>query len=132
MSSPPIPNFQPDCIQRDKKLCQNERIPTKVYDNSSLASIAAAQEIIDLINEKDGHVVLGLATGSTPTAVYKELIQAYKKGEVSFENVITFNLDEYYPILPTQNQSYHLFMNKVLFDHINIKKKKIFIYLMDQ
>ncbi|EKE38465.1 hypothetical protein ENUP19_0343G0002 [Entamoeba nuttalli] len=117
----------PQPIVRDIKLCQNEHIPTKVYKTSNEASVAAAHEIIDLIKAKNGHAVLGLATGSTPTAIYAELIRANKAGEVSFKDVITFNLDEYYPMKPEQIQSYHKFMNENLFDHIDIDKKNIHI-----
>jgi glucosamine-6-phosphate deaminase len=68
--------------------------------------------------------VLGLATGSTPTRVYAELIKLHKQG-LSFKNVITFNLDEYYPIEPTSLQSYVRFMNEHLFDSIDIPKANI-------
>ncbi len=69
--------------------------------------------------------MLGLATGSTPIGVYKELIKLYKKGELSFKNVVTFNLDEYYPIKKNDPQSYNYYMNYYLFDHIDIPKENI-------
>ena len=78
------------------------------------AAIAAAQ-----IKEKP-NTVLGLATGSTPVGMYKELIEMNKKGEISFKDVVTYNLDEYYPISPENNQSYRYFMNENLFNHIDI------------
>ncbi|ELP94884.1 glucosamine-6-phosphate isomerase, putative [Entamoeba invadens IP1] len=127
MSSPPLEVQIPQPVARDPKLCQNEHIPTKVYKTSTDASIAAAHEIIDLINQKDGKVVLGLATGSTPTEIYSELVRACKNGEVSFKNVKTFNLDEYYPMKPDQFQSYHHFMNEVLFNHIDINRENVHI-----
>ena len=69
--------------------------------------------------------MLGLATGSTPIGVYKELIKLYKKGELSCKNVVTFNLDEYYPIKKNDPQSYNYYMNYYLFDHIDIPKENI-------
>lgn len=68
--------------------------------------------------------VLGLATGSTPVALYKELIAAYEEGRVSFKQVSSFNLDEYLGLAPTHPQSYRYFMNQQLFDHIDIDKSR--------
>lgn len=68
--------------------------------------------------------VLGLATGSTPVALYKELIAAYQTGRVSFKNVSSFNLDEYLGLTGTHPQSYRYFMNQQLFDHIDIEKSQ--------
>ncbi|QUH18823.1 glucosamine-6-phosphate deaminase [Alkaliphilus sp. B6464] len=69
--------------------------------------------------------VLGLATGSTPIGMYEELIAMYKRGEIDFSNVTTFNLDEYYK-LPIENEnSYYSFMMNTLFNHINVKKENI-------
>ncbi len=69
--------------------------------------------------------VLGLATGSTPLGLYRELIAMYERGEVDFSKVTTFNLDEYYPITPDHPQSYHYFMYQNLFNHINIDPNRI-------
>jgi len=80
----------------------------------------------DLIAEemkKKASFVLGLATGSTPLPLYKDLIRRNKAGEMDFSTVITFNLDEYVGLEPTHNQSYRYFMNENLFDHVNILKK---------
>ncbi len=107
-----------------------EKIPTKVFDSAKIASVYAAQEIADLIREKDKkgeHTVLGLATGSTPTQVYDELVRMHQEEGLSFQNVITFNLDEYYPMEPHSIHSYVHFMNEYLFDHIDIKKENIHI-----
>lgn len=71
--------------------------------------------------------VLGLATGSTPIPLYQELIRLYKAKKLDFSTTITFNLDEYVGLKPTHDQSYRYFMNKELFDHININKKNTFI-----
>lgn len=66
--------------------------------------------------------ILGLATGTTPIGLYQKLIAMNKAGEISFSEVKSFNLDEYYPISPDNDQSYRYFMNKQLFDHVNINK----------
>lgn len=79
-----------------------------------------ADRLVSVIGEHDTPV-LGLATGSSPIGMYEELIRRYEKGEVDFSRVITFNLDEYYPISPDNDQSYRYFMNRHLFDHVNIQ-----------
>jgi glucosamine-6-phosphate deaminase len=109
------------------QLSVSEQIPTKIFNTSEQASIFVANEIATLIKKKqaEGKVcVLGLATGSTPTRVYSELVSLHKKG-LSFKNVITFNLDEYYPIEPDSLQSYVRFMNEHLFNYIDIPKENI-------
>lgn len=101
-----------------------ERIPTQVYATSTDASKAVAHEIATLIKSKTAQgkpCVLGLATGSTPTAVYDELVRLHQEEGLSFKNVITFNLDEYYPIEPDKLQSYRRFMQEHLFDLIDIQ-----------
>ena len=100
-----------------------EHIPVTVYASSALASKAVAAEIAELIRAKAAkgeNAVLGLATGSTPTRVYDELIRLHKDEGLSFKNVVTFNLDEYYPMKPDELQSYVRFMREHLFDHIDI------------
>src|SRR5256886_11044669 len=75
-----------------------EKIPTTVYHSAAVASQAVAQEIADLIRDKAARgetVVLGLATGSTPTVVYAELARMHREEWLSFKNVVSFNLDEY-------------------------------------
>ncbi len=71
--------------------------------------------------------VLGLATGSTPLGLYKELIRMHKEEGLDFSNVTTFNLDEYYGLSPTHEQSYSYFMWENLFKHVNIKKENVHI-----
>ncbi|MGM9646841.1 MAG: glucosamine-6-phosphate deaminase [Eubacteriales bacterium] len=68
--------------------------------------------------------VLGLATGSTPVGLYRELVKLCEAGEIDFSGITTFNLDEYYPISPENPQSYRYFMNENLFDHVNIDKSR--------
>lgn len=71
--------------------------------------------------------VIGLATGSTPLGTYAQLIEWYKKGDLDFSEVTTINLDEYKGLSPENDQSYRYFMNKNLFDHINIKKENTYV-----
>lgn len=107
-----------------------ERLPTEVYESAVNASKFVAGQIAELIrknNEKNESTVLGLATGSTPIRVYDELIRYHKEEGLSYKNVITFNLDEYYPIEPTAMQSYVRFMDENLFNHIDIKKENVHI-----
>jgi glucosamine-6-phosphate deaminase len=107
-----------------------EKIPTKIFKSSEEASVFVANEIASLvkIRQLEGKpCVLGLATGSTPTRVYAELIKIHKESGLSFKNVITFNLDEYYPMEPDSLQSYVRFMKEHLFNHIDIPKKNIHI-----
>ena len=100
-------------------LCVNEKIKTMVYDTPREVSMVVADRIKNLIKQREsenGKCVLGLATGSTPCKVYDILCQMYKRGEVSFKNVYTFNLDEYYPMNKESVQSYYQFMHHHLFD----------------
>lgn len=107
-----------------------EKAPAKVFDTAKNASKYAADEIAKLIREKADKgekAVLGLATGSTPTQLYDELVRMHKEEGLSFENVVTFNLDEYYPMEPDSIHSYVYFMNEYLFDHVDIKKENVHI-----
>ncbi len=107
-----------------------EKIPTRLFSTSVEGSLFVANRIATLIREreKEGkHCVLGLATGSTPTRVYAELVRMHKEEGLSFRHVYTFNLDEYYPMQPDALQSYVRFMNEHLFSHIDIPKDQIFI-----
>ena len=102
-----------------------------IRQNKSEASLLAAKLIASRINafkpSKDRPFVLGLPTGSTPLETYVNLIEMNKKGEVSFENVVTFNMDEYLGLEASNPQSYHRFMFDNFFDHINIRKENIHI-----
>ena len=107
-----------------------EKLPVSVYANPEEASIVVASRIADIIRKKQlsgERAVLGLATGDTPIRVYKELIRLHKEEGLSFKNVVSFNLDEYYPMLPDAEQSYVSFMNTNLFNHIDIDKDNIYI-----
>lgn len=93
------------------------------------AGIWAASHIIEKINKanptREKPFVLGLPTGSSPLPVYKELIKRYQAGEVTFRNVITFNMDEYVGLDENHTESYHYFMFHNLFDHIDIPKENV-------
>ena len=107
-----------------------EKIPVSIFPDENQASISVARRIANLINQNNliaKTTVLGLATGSTPIKVYKELIRLHKDEGLSFKNVITFNLDEYYPMKSDSAQSYVTFMNENLFNHIDIDKSNIHI-----
>src|SRR5687768_3530854 len=107
-----------------------EKLPVSVFENPKAASLSVAKRIGELIKEKQKNntqAVLGLATGATPIAVYAELVRMHKEEGLSFKNVITFNLDEYYPMQPAAPQSYVTFMNEHLFSHIDIRKQNIHI-----
>lgn len=105
-----------------------EKLPVSVFENPSEASIDVAHRIANIIKTKqqaNENAVIGLATGATPIEVYDELVRLHKEEGLSFKNVITFNLDEYYPMQPDADQSYVSFMNSHLFDHIDIERSNI-------
>lgn len=107
-----------------------EKVPTRIFQNSEEASKAVANEIAELIKAKQKagqKAVLGLATGSSPKTVYAELIRMHKEEGLSFKNVISFNLDEYYPMKPDAVQSYWRFMKEQLFDHVDIDPENFHI-----
>ncbi|MFV0520890.1 MAG: glucosamine-6-phosphate deaminase [Mangrovibacterium sp.] len=107
-----------------------EKIPVIVFSDKNEGSAFIANEIASTIkanNEKGERTVLGLATGSSPLAIYKELIRIHKDEGLSFKNVVSFNLDEYYSIQPDDKLSYNYFMNENLFKHIDILSENTFI-----
>ncbi len=105
-----------------------EKIHNVVFKDSLKASKIVAQEIAELIKEKasqNKNCILGLATGSSPIDVYEELVRMHQEEGLSFKNVITFNLDEYYPMEKENIQSYWYFMHEHLFNHIDILPENI-------
>jgi len=107
-----------------------EKIPVKIFPNALEGSRMVAKEIAQLIREKaakEQPCVLGMATGNTPVLLYKELVRMHKEEGLSFKHVITFNLDEYYPIDKNAYQSYWSFMHRNLFNHIDIDPANIHI-----
>jgi len=100
-----------------------ENLGTVIFENSGDASKAVAQEIASLIKEKQAKkeiCVLGLATGSSPKGMYAELVRLHKEEGLSFSNVVSFNLDEYYPMSADSIHSYVRFMKELLFDQVDI------------
>lgn len=100
-----------------------EHVNTYVFEKPVDAAKSVAGEIAELIKSKAAkgeNCILGLATGSTPKPLYAELVRLHKEEGLSFKNVISFNLDEYYPMEPEALQSYVRFMKEQLFDHVDI------------
>ena len=107
-----------------------EKIPVKIFPTAKDGSVMVAAQIATLIKEKQAkkeNCVLGMATGSTPILLYKELVRLHKEEGLSFKNVITINLDEYYPIHKTAYQSYWSFMHRHLFSQVDIQPENIHI-----
>lgn len=94
----------------------------RIFDHAQDAAVVAAEIIAKVIKSQD-KTVLGLATGSTPVPMYKELARLNAAGELDFKNVYSYNLDEYIGLDGTHDQSYRYFMNDNLFNHINIDKE---------
>src|SRR3954462_5400949 len=118
------PGFM-SCRPARDPLAEHERIPIRVFPHSAQANKAVAAEIAALIRERAAqgrNCVLGLATGSTPVGVYDELVRLHREEGLSLANVVTFNLDEYFPMLPNELQSYVRFMREHLFDLVDIPK----------
>src|SRR2546422_7383668 len=107
---------------------QRERIrPVVVADHADLA-LLLADRIVEVIRRETaakGRCVLGLATGSTPIGIYRELIRRHQAGEVDCSRVVTFNLDEYYPMAPDNPHSYRRYMRENLFAHVNIAPENV-------
>ncbi len=106
------------------------KIPTLVFPTSAQASRHVALMIESLIrqnNSANRPTILGLATGSTPVGLYRELIRLHKEANLDFARVVTFNLDEYYPMAPDDDHSYHRWMHETFFNHVNIAPQNIHI-----
>jgi len=113
-----------------ESLTRHEKLPVEIFESSAEASRHVAGQIVELIRGKEAKgqmCVLGLATGSSPISVYEELVRMHREENLSFKNVITFNLDEYYPMEPDAFQSYNRFMREYLFDHIDILPENVHI-----
>ena len=100
-----------------------------IEDTNAHAGQWAARHIVDRIlahqAKSDKPFVLGLPTGSTPLSTYKELIELYKAGKVSFKNVVTFNMDEYVALPEEHPESYHSFMWNNFFNHVDINPENV-------
>jgi glucosamine-6-phosphate deaminase len=107
-----------------------ERLPVVVTETYEEVAALVARRMAEIIRARrqDGRAaVLGLATGSTPVGIYRELIRMHRTEGLDFSGVVTFNLDEYYPMAPDRLQSYHRFMRENLFDHVNIDPRNVHI-----
>src|SRR5690625_4355107 len=111
---PPIPR---ESMKAEHE--QHDNTKTVIYPRAQNAVEAVAREMANLIRSRAKEnklAVLGLATGSTPVRLYRELIRMHQEERLSFENVVTFNLDEYYPIERDNKESYFQFMHEQLFN----------------
>ena len=102
---------------------RRERIPVRILTDHDAIAIEVAARIAEIVRERakaGAGTVLGLATGSTPLGVYRELIRLHREEGLDFSNVVTFNLDEYVPMTPESVHSYHRFMRENFFDHVNL------------
>ncbi len=105
-----------------------ERIPVTIHADHQALAIAVADRVASVLDprRREGRsAVLGLPTGSTPIGVYRELVRRHTEEGLDFSNVVTFNLDEYYPMPPDRVQSYRRFMRVHLFDHVNVPDEQI-------
>jgi glucosamine-6-phosphate deaminase len=112
------------------RLVAVERIRTVVFERHSDLAVHVAERIAAIIRERNAggaRAVLGLATGSTPIGVYRELIRMHREEGLSFRNVVTFNLDEYWPMPPESTHSYHRFMWENFFAHVDIERTAVHI-----
>lgn len=108
----------------------NTKIPTLVFPTSRQAARHVALMIESLIRQNNSAglpTVLGLPTGSTPVGLYRELVRLHKEAGLDFSRVITFNLDEYYPMPPDDPQSYRRWMQETFFNHVNIAPHNIHV-----
>jgi glucosamine-6-phosphate deaminase len=102
-----------------------------VFPDAQAACLAAAAwlaEVIERSRRERGRAVLGLPTGSTPKAVYGELVKRYGEGALSFQDVTTYNLDEYYPVSPLDVRSYHAYMDENLFRHVDLAPHCVHVF----
>lgn len=112
------------------KLIDQKNITLKIFEDRDQGSKYVANEIKDLISEQNSlykSTILGLATGNTPKGVYEKLAEYHQQQHLSFNRVVTFNLDEYYPMNAYHDRSYHMYMEHNLFKKINIHPDHTFI-----
>jgi glucosamine-6-phosphate deaminase len=105
-----------------------ERVPVVILEYGQIARIIA-RRIADIVRERGAargeRAVLGLATGSTPIGIYRELIRMHREEGLSFDGVVTFNLDEYHPMPPGSIHSYHRYMRENLLDHVDVRHENV-------
>ncbi|KAM9958011.1 hypothetical protein ACTFIW_012987 [Dictyostelium discoideum] len=121
-------NSETGLFECNEEFKSKEKLETLVYQDPEQVNVFIASEIvkaIEISNSNGKPLVLGLTCGSTPSGVYDQLVKLYKENKVSFKNVITFNVDEYYPIERNRIQSFYRYMQENLFELIDIKKENI-------
>lgn len=101
----------------------NQNIDIRISSNADSAANFVASEIANLLKENPS-VTLGLATGGTPVEVYRRLVEINQRGDISFADCTTFNLDEYVGLEPDHDQSYRYFMQKNLFDYVDVNRDR--------
>ena len=109
--------------------CRYEKIPTQIFETEYAGVQHVADQVISAINAHEGiePFLLGLTTGKTPLGLYRELVERYKAGKVSFKNVAVVSLDEFYPIAPDHKQSRNYRIREELLNHIDIAENNIHI-----
>ncbi len=111
--------------------CKEYKVPgrnLKVFICEDYDSMSRkAGELVGAVLAAKPEAVMGLATGSSPVGLYRELIRMNREGKLDFAKIRSYNLDEYYPIQPDNEQSYHYFMAQNLFNHINIDKANVHV-----
>ena len=110
---------------------KEQTIKTKIYNDNTEGSRELAKILVNncnLILSKKNRCVISLPTGNSPINLYKSLIELYKKKQISFKNIVFFNLDEFYPISKKDPQSYSKYLNEKLFNHIDMPKKNINLF----
>jgi glucosamine-6-phosphate deaminase len=123
-------NYEPRSLLTSSRYVPHTKVPTLVFPTSVQASRHVALMIESLIRQNNSAArptVLGLATGSTPVGLYRELIRLHRDEGLDFSRVITFNLDEYFPMPPDDAHSYRRWMQETFFDHVNIPVENIHI-----
>ncbi|QDU36192.1 Glucosamine-6-phosphate deaminase 1 [Maioricimonas rarisocia] len=132
MSMPTVPTSQSADLTDEQpgRLLPGTVLPCVLYRNAAVLARHVAAEVADLIRQRQSEgrqAVLGLPTGSTPIGVYRELIRLHQEEGLDFSNVVTFNLDEYWPMEPDSVHSYHRWMRENFFDHVNVPEENIHI-----
>src|SRR6267143_2873001 len=106
-----------------------ERVPVVIVEYDEIAR-TIAKRIAQIIRERRAagkHAVLGLASGSTPIGIYRELVRLHRDEGLDFSGVVTFNLDEYFPMAPDSLHSFRRFMQENLFESVNIAPRNVHI-----
>jgi glucosamine-6-phosphate deaminase len=109
---------------------QRERVPVLIFDQPGPMARQVARHIANLVEERQAvgqNLVLGLPTGSTPIGVYQHLVRMHREEGLDLSNVVTFSLDEYFPMEPESLQSYHRFMRENFLNYVNIPEENIHI-----